>query len=202
MHTKTDKIFVRYVQNHLREYKFRLIWGKGKTVNVDGYRSQAYFCEQEKVIKIAKNNKSSFKNLVHEYAHFLQWLDSDPLFIKSDKAIEIIDNWFAGKNYSQKELQNAFRVVREMERDCEMRSAELIQKWGLSINVKNYIKDANIYIYLHYAMEKKRKFWSFKKNPYKSLKLRQFVANNFKVKSHTHCPPKIMKQLLKLTNHR
>jgi hypothetical protein len=40
---KRNRQFVRHVKNHLAEYGMNLVIGRGKLVNVGGYRCVGYF---------------------------------------------------------------------------------------------------------------------------------------------------------------
>lgn len=201
MKTRADKDFLKFVKNHLKEHGFKLIIGRGKMCNAGGFRVHAYFSEDTKQIRISSKCNNMLQYLAHEYAHFLQYLDKEPLYTKVDDALTIMDSWLNGKDYSQKTLERAFFQVRAMERDCEKRTVQLIRKWNLSIDEKEYTRKANTYIYAHFLMLEKRKWWPFKSvhAPYQSKPLQEAIADSFKVKSHEYCPPKVMKELRRLT---
>ena len=114
--------FVSYVKNHLAQYGMRLIIGRGKSINCGGYRCEGYFSDYEKTIKIAKHGTNFLETLVHEYCHFLQYINNCKIYQKSDKAICMVDEWFAGKEFPQDKLQRSFFIIRAMERDCEKRA--------------------------------------------------------------------------------
>ena len=52
--------FVKYVRNHLKEYGFSLIFGRGELLNVGSARCMGYFYENSgvKEIRVAKKCKS------------------------------------------------------------------------------------------------------------------------------------------------
>jgi len=179
------------VKNHLAEYGMRLIISRGKLVNVGGYRAVGYFSEFEKVIKIAKNSSEFLSTLVHEYCHFLQFINQAKVYKKSDLAGYIIDEWFRGKEYAPEKLKRAFFLVRAMERDCEKRAIKIIEKFNLQIDSKMYAKKAHCYIYSHFMMEKTRKFYSFKKSPYHSPVVLKIMPSSMATLSHKSIPPKI-----------
>lgn len=188
---KTDHQFVRFVKQHLAEYGMKLVIGRGKFVNTGHGRCEGYFNEIEGVIKIAGNNQYFLQTLVHEYAHFLQYINKVQVYIKSDKAGLIVENWFNGKNYNKKTLKRAFLLVRAMERDCEKRALKIIQDFDLKIDQKLYAKRANLYIYTHFLMEKTRKYGTYKKSPYFSKYALKVMPSNMAVLSHRSIPPKI-----------
>lgn len=188
---KRNRQFVRHVKNHLAEYGMSLVIGRGKLVNVGGYRCVGYFDEGKRVIKIARNSCDFMSTLVHEYCHFLQCISKCKIFQKSDAAGIIVDEWFNGKDYPEKKLKRAFFLVRAMERDCEKRAVKIIKKFNLEIDSKMYAKKANCYIYSHFLMEKTRKFHSYKKSPYHSPLVLKIMPSSMAVLSHRSIPPKI-----------
>lgn len=190
--------FIDHVNAHLAEHGFSLVWGRGKGVQCGGYTSAAYFSEIEKVIKVARKNKSWLECLVHEYSHFLQFINKSKLYRNSDFAIMEIDRWFNREKISKTRLnriRDHFNVVREMERECEIIACRVAKKHKLPINRKGYAKRANIYIYSHWIMEQKQKFWAFKRDPLDSKYILSLVPSNFRVHAHKKIPQKIKKAL-------
>jgi hypothetical protein len=188
---KTHHQFVRFVKQHLAEYGMRLIIGRGKYVNTGHGRCEGYFNEIEKIIRIGGNNQYFLQTLVHEYAHFLQYINQVQVYTKSDKAGLIVENWFKGREYDKKTLKRAFLLVRAMERDCEKRALKLIDEFNLKIDKKLYAKRANCYIYTHFLMEKTRKYGTYRKSPYFSKYVLKIMPSNMAVLSHRSIPPKI-----------
>ena len=188
---QSDHQFVRFVKQHLAEYGMQLIIGRGKFVNSGNSRCEGYFHEGEKVIRIAGANQYFLQTLVHEYGHFLQYINQVEVYKKSDKAGVIIENWFNGKDYDKKTLKRAFLLVRAMERDCEKRALKIIDEFDLKIDKKLYAKRANCYIYTHFLMEKTRKYGTYKKSPYFSKYVLKIMPSNMAVLSHRSIPPKI-----------
>jgi len=196
---KSDHQFVRFVKNHLAEYEMKLVIGRGKYVNCGKSRCEGYFNESEKIIRIAGGNQYFLQTLVHEYAHFLQYINQIQVYQKSEKASLIVENWFNGQNFNSKILKKAFRLVRAMERDCEKRALKIIDDFDLNIDKKLYAKRANCYIYTHYIMEKTRKYRSYKKSPYFSKYVLKIMPSNMAVLSHRSIPPKIYSMLESFT---
>lgn len=196
---KTDHQFVRFVRKHLAEYDMKLVIGRGKFVNSGNSRCEGYFNESEKIIRIAGNNQYFMQTLVHEYAHFLQYINKIQVYTKCDKASLIVENWFSGKNYDKKTLKRAFLLVRAMERDCEKRAVKLIDKFNLNIDKKLYVKRAHCYIYSHFMMEKTRKYGTYRKSPYFSKNVLKIMPSNMAVLSHRSIPPKVYSMLESFT---
>ena len=103
----------------------------------------------------------------------------------------IVDGWLKGKNYAAKDVKRAFFIVRSMERDCEKRAVRLINEFKLKIDTKMYSKRAHVYIYSHFMMEKSRKFYSFKQDPYYSKCVLRIMPSNMAVLSHVSIPTKV-----------
>lgn len=183
--------FVRFVKNHLADYGMKLVIGRGKTVNTDGFRCSGFFNEDLKVIKVAGKAENFLAILVHEYCHFLQYLNNSKIYEKSHRAGYVVDNWLKGKNFDTKLVKRSFFLVRAMERDCEKRAVKVIKKFKLKIDEKLYTKKAHCYIYSHFLMERKRKFDSYIKNPYKSQTVLKIMPSTMATLSHKKIPPKI-----------
>jgi hypothetical protein len=188
---QSDHQFVRFVRQHLAQYGMKLVIGRGKFVNSGNSRCEGYFHECEKVIRIAGANQYFLQTLVHEYGHFLQYINQVEVYKKSDEAGIIVENWFNGKDYDKKTLKRAFLLVRAMERDCEKRALKIIDEFNLKIDKKLYAKRANCYIYTHFLMEKTRKYGTYKKSPYFSKYVLKIMPSNMAVLSHKSIPPKI-----------
>jgi hypothetical protein len=191
--------FVRFVRNHIKQYGGKLIIGRGENVNCNGILCPGFFDDRDLVIKVAKSDPSFLSTLVHEYCHFLQYINDIKIYQKSDKASEIVESWLLGKEQNPQKLKRAFFLVRAMERDCEKRAIKLIKQFNLPINVKIYAKQANCYIYTHFLMEETRKYWMYKKSPYKSRVVMKLMPSTMKVKSHKQIPPKIYSKLVSFT---
>lgn len=192
--------FMKHVKNHLSEYGMKVIWGRGMSVHCGGYTSSAYFSEEEKMIKIAKNNDLWLESLVHEYGHFIQWVNSSPIYAKSDKAIINVEKWFLRKKMSKMKITKSFQILREMERNCEMIASKTAKRFKLPINKFGYAKRANIYIYSHWVMEEKKKFWSYRIDPFRSRYILSLVPNDFRTQTHKKIPEKIKHALLGYSN--
>ena len=94
--------------------------------------------------------------LTHEYSHMEQWLEKSPIFFakyrKRMDPTSVVDNWLNGHEYADSTLDACFRMVKELELDCERRAVENIKKWNLPINIERYTKCAIAYIhYYDYA---------------------------------------------------
>lgn len=153
------KSFLHECTQHLGVYGFQLYKGRGEQCNLGcGARVAGWFSAEDKRIAVAMNNKGWLEIFVHEYSHFLQWLDqSEAESAKDDEATNTVDEWlYSYKDFPPQKLKEAFRRVRAYEKDCEIRAIKLIQKYKLPIRIKRYLKYANLCIYEYHASEKTR----------------------------------------------
>ena len=183
--------FIRMVRNDLADRDCSLIVGRGKQLNCDGFRVDGYFSESSREIRVARGCPQWLGTLAHEYAHFRQWVERDKSYMRSGEALKMIDSWFGGTDYAERDLSRAFRIVRTMERDAERRSVEMITRYNLPVNLDLYIKRANCYIYAHFIMERHRKFWAFKQDPFYSRKVLAIMPTDFRKRSHQTIPADI-----------
>ena len=181
--------FIQMVRNDLSEYGFKLIVGKGKQINGGNCRVSGYFSEVTKEIRVARFNNDFLPTLVHEYSHFQQYAEGK--FTAAGDAADLLECWFGGKDYAEREVSRAFSVIRSCERDAERRSVDLIKYYELPVNLDLYIRRANCYIYAHYIMHRYRKFWAFKRDPFRSHTVLALMPNNFRAQSHQILPPDI-----------
>lgn len=194
LNEKTKK-FIKHVKEHLAKYNMKLVWGRGEFVQCGGYTSNAYFSEGDGVIKVARKNPYWLESLVHEYGHFLQWINRSPIYKNSHNAILNIDKWFQRENIAKNRLKKSFTVVREMERECEILACKLSKQYQLPINRRGYARRANVYIYSHWIMEQQQKFWAFRRDPMSSRYILSLMPANFRVHAHRKIPTKIQKAL-------
>ena len=153
------KSFLQECTQHLGVYGFQLYKGRGEQCNLGcGARVAGWFSAEDRRIAVAMGNRGWLEIFVHEYSHFLQWLDqSEAESAKDDAATNIVDEWlYSYKDFPAQKLKEAFRRVRAYEKDCEIRAIKLIQKYKLPIRIKRYLKYANLCIYEYHASEKTR----------------------------------------------
>lgn len=193
--TRTER-FLNNVQEHLKEYDMKLIYGRGSLVNLgSGARTVGYFDDYEKLIRIGRKHEEWLDTLVHEYCHFLQWLDNSEVSWQTDsRACRIVDDYLFENKRSQ-ELAWAFRRVRDYERDCEIRAVKMIRKWKLPISEKTYIRKANMYIYSYFIMEALGEWEPFIQSPYTTSAVSK-MPDTFRARAHRVLPSHIQHTLL------
>jgi len=146
--------FVRHVRSHLRQYGFKLVFANSRQVNTgSGFRCSGYFSEDTRTIRVAKKSSVWLSVLVHEYAHFLDWLDSSyNQRRKEDRAAEICESYWKGDICLSQRVRKSIYVIARMEWQCDRRASQMILDWNLPINYEEYVKEANLYVYLHHLI--------------------------------------------------
>jgi hypothetical protein len=99
-----------------------------------------------------------------------QWLENSKFwinnFIDGKEAIDYIDEWISGKDFSQDELDKFFSAAIGVEHDCEMRSVRKIEEYELPLIKSEEIQKANSYILFYSVIKETRKWYLPGKAPY------------------------------------
>ena len=94
--------------------------------------------------------------------------------------MEKIDNWLGGKRVHN--IKKHLAVSRDLELDNERRTVKLINKWKLSIDVKDYVKKANSYVHFYNWMYYSRKWSSPGNSPYTNSDIQAVMSTRFNMK--------------------
>ena len=150
--------WLEIVQSDLKKHKTKLKLFQ-RNIKIGDSSISGYFSHEEKAIVL--NSKKPFLDLlVHEYNHFRQAVEIPDQFHEwLDGSVPIWD-WMDGSYEfpSPKDKNYAFNCIINLERDCEIRSINMIQEYSLPIDIGEYSKIAWIYInYYNYA--RKHRTW-------------------------------------------
>jgi hypothetical protein len=128
----------------------------------DGYSGG--FCSENMTFECAmgKEEKLAFSIFVHEYNHFRQWFEKDPLWIHGGD--EILDYWLSPEwhenpTMTQEEALKYMIQTMKLELDCELRSVKMFKEYDLGIDIDWYIKCSNAYVYFYKVMFDERKWY-------------------------------------------
>lgn len=139
--------FYEYMFKTCRDNKIRITFHPNELYNgCSGFFDSA---NKELSICLDKPKKTFYRLILHEFAHVLQFIEDDPLFIATYKwayIFEDMDNWH---KYQKKDLISTFKAHKMVEADCEKRVIKLIKEFNLDINIKEYCQYANAYIYFY-----------------------------------------------------
>lgn len=123
----------------------------------DGSHCSGFFDENIPTLQVATAVAETdwLGILIHEYGHVTQWVEQCPPWVAHAKTPGMWD-WLEGKP-----LRGAKHVValtRDLEADCERRTARLIQELGAPMDLGAYCQQANAYIHFHNVIAEKRKW--------------------------------------------
>jgi len=164
-----DKEFLGNAIVECAKKNVKVVFEHKKYVSADGIKCSGYFDDYEKELWVAINKpqRDWFPVLAHEFGHFQQWSQGDPVYMKVSKGHNVNNDmwdWINGKNMSEDRIDKSIQSYQKMELDCEKRVVEHIKDFGLSIEPNNYIKQANIYV-LFYSLVRETRKW-YKTPPY------------------------------------
>lgn len=131
--------------------------------------------------------RGSMSVYVHEYGHYLQWLDDTSIWHDEDHVTPFF-NWLEGEQdtITKKQVYGA----QMLELDCEKKAVELIKDFDLPINLDWYIKCANAYLFSYNSIYKRRK-WTAKKSCHRVKKIYDMMPTHFLPKhEYKTLPPK------------
>jgi len=103
---------------------------------------------RRKIFKIHFYRNSLQENygiFIHEYCHYKQWKEKIDLWAPAVRANTSMDLWLNNKpnSFSKQDLVN----IQLLELDCDKRAIDLIKQHDFPIDVKEYIKESNSYIW-------------------------------------------------------
>lgn len=135
-----------------------------------GAKCEATFCiskNENPVIAIAllgfQDEESMVYTLLHEYAHYLQWVDGywDKVH-KENEGWDTVDKYlrYKRKRITEEQIKTARRTVLLLEYDAEMRTINLARFFCIRMNEADYLQSANTYMLsIKWALENKQ--WKY-----------------------------------------
>ena len=108
--------------------------------------------------------------LIHESCHMDQWAENadewtNNMIDETKEAADYIDEWIAGNDFWEETLDKVFLAAKNVEKDCEKRTIEKIEKYNLPINKEIYAQKSNAYVHFYEHIRKTRKWWSSEQKP-------------------------------------
>jgi len=113
---------------------------------------------------------------LHEYSHYLQWKSSG-VWEVSD--VDPYDKWISGKKVNEKKARESMICLLRDESDCEKKAVNLIRQYHLPINIRNYIKKANSYLYFHEVAYRYKDWYSIGRDPWKFESILSVMPSKF-----------------------
>jgi len=189
----TSKEFIKYAKSKIGKTNIKLTFADKKYVMVQGSRVSGYFDENELVCATGNPIKKWLPIFVHEFSHFEQWQKNckswTQVFINGKDLSDETFKWIGGKKYSLEKIKEITRRVRILELDCERRTVKNIKKFKLPIDVDNYIRGANSYIYFYNYAMLRRRWWKRGMAPYYNPEILSHMPSKF-MSRYTYLPKK------------
>lgn len=164
-----------------------------KVVDEQEFPCSGFFDEKSLVVATNKKNKLDWiGTVIHESCHLDQFIEKSAVYMKDDLGLYVVEDWIKGKQNDKKKALNAFMDTIHMELDCEIRSVKKFKKYKIKFNEKEYIKQANAYLYSYvYAFLNKKWFPTpyekksiVKHMPFKFLKPIDYFTSFYSVEKY------------------
>lgn len=151
----TKNEFIGKIVSELLENEVSLKIVQKKSQNNYG----GWFDPHRKELFCAYKGKYGFEILIHEYNHFRQWYYRREFWDSCNANDGHFLLWLEGDDSITKaEKEKGFKDTLKLERDCEINSIKTIQKYDLPVDLENYFKLANSYLFSHYYARKYREW--------------------------------------------
>jgi hypothetical protein len=146
---------------------------------------------------VAMDSKFSNEVFIHEFSHFKQWKNKKSAWYKVKEKDEIdFWDWISGtKRMSKKRIKIASKGIRNLEEDCERRSVKLIKKWDMDIDIEDYKRKANSYIYFYTVIPEIKSWYKKGTPPHEVEEIMDIMPKTFLKNYDT--PPKDYLNLIK-----
>lgn len=155
-----------------------------------GIKVSGYFDETVPILVSSMGRPDSYEILVHEFAHFTQWMDQCYEWVNLGNSILQIDEWLKGKNV--RNIKECIDKTRDLELDNEKRAVELIKKFKLPIDISRYKKKANAYVMYHNYLLISRKWCSPGNSPYSNKRILEAMSDKFNM-NYSKLPKRLEK---------
>ncbi len=201
MNNKVQK-FVNHVKFMCKSNNVKFIKTKYNRIKISNNEYvSGYFQEgnRQSVLVVAGKNKRWLETLVHEYSHLLQSINMTKEWTKSKTksgkdAWYIMNDHLMGKSINQKDINEAYKIVIQCEKECDKQAVKIIRQFNLPINTKVYIKKSNAYHYYHHFLKETGNS-KYVKPLYENKKLISLCPSTFRCQSEKFCPKKIFKEI-------
>jgi hypothetical protein len=187
--TANDLAFIDYVKAECKRTGIKCDLRPTTYIRCDSIKCSGYFDSESKLLVVSMNRPDFLSILVHEYCHLTQWQDEHPLWDKTALSLGKIDEWLTGKRVHNisKHLANA----RDLELDNERRSVQMMKKWKLSIDTKDYTRKANAYVHFYNWLYYTRRWSEPKNSPYTNGVIVAAMSSKFNMK-YSSMPDKVL----------
>lgn len=193
------KEFLNFVKNKCEENKVEFNLSKEEHLIMGGFQCSGYFDEKKPELAVAtgKPFKDWIEILVHEYCHLNQFLEKShewtERMIGGIESSAILDLWLNKQiELNPGQLFDCVMRIITVEKDCEIRSVEVILDKKLPINTDLYIRKANAYVLGYHVIKNNRRWYNNNKSPYSIEKVTDLMPNHFKI-DYMNPPDELLK---------
>jgi hypothetical protein len=151
LYKKAEKHKIKIQLSHSK-----LVFAKGETAGCGGY-----FDSEHKILAVATDYPKSkwLSILIHESSHLDQWIEDKFHWEKWTHGHTLFFQWLLEKKIVKREvLLESVQDVIALELDCEKRAIAKIKKYNLPINLEEYCRKANAYLFSHLYLLEVRKW--------------------------------------------
>lgn len=152
---------------------------------MDGVRVNGYFCDAtpELVVACYKKTNEWLEIFVHESCHRDQFIENARVWtrtINGYDATTLLWQWLDKTiELTPEKLNTVVQHVLEIELDCERRAARKIRRFNLPIDLDEYIKKANAYVYFYKVLEETRLWYDKGRSPMHCPAVWKQMPNHF-----------------------
>lgn len=169
-----------------KENKIKIIFDPNKLEFTPGSECSGLFDSEnlELTVSINRPKEVWLPVFVHESCHMDQFIENCDIwknaYIKDNDTSGILDMWLQGVvDLNETQLNEVIDKVLNLELDCEKRAVEKIKQYKLGINIVEYTKKANAYVYFYRALAKTRKWTTPIYSPYALKEVWSQMPNKF-----------------------
>jgi hypothetical protein len=137
---------IKFITKHIEKENFTIIFKNSKYMKEPGYGYyMGSFDIRNKTIIVCMKNMYWKENLLHEYCHFLQYINRNKTYIKSIDSYSKYIDFINGdrKTLSYEDILSCMKY----ERQADMMVIKLCKKYNISLNISEFIRESNYYTF-------------------------------------------------------
>ncbi len=195
---------IGYCLSELSKYDVKVIFTQQPYIKMEseGISVRGYWDDSNKqnvklYCTISDNETDWVPIFAHEFNHFIQWKKKLKVWRNANNVYETdMYNIMHNKHISSRRLIRCLNTTRDLELDCEKRTVKLLCKYKVPINIKEYIRTANIYIHFYNYAKIYRSWFPNNNPPYDNYKIRRSTSTSF-YPTYNSIPESLEKMFLK-----
>lgn len=186
-----EKQFVQFVADECNHYGVKFRRGSGRYVLNDGQKCSGYFDDNVRELACAMGRPDWLSILAHEYSHLTQWRDRCKPWTDAIDAGSY-DAWTRHMKGERVDMDRHFCLMRDLELDNERRTARLIKRLNLPIDLDTYVRKANAYVMLYNWMRETGRWPGPKNSPYNNERIISAMPTRFSL-DYSKMPERLAK---------